>query len=314
MSKAKYYNEDLKFKFATEADAPSSYKRFAKQLFVHSYSREDELQKDISEWPREEIIDFLERNSSHAYGTFKTRIFSLNSYISWANKNFIPVEISEVDFSKVQRYHLIASPSGLQNKLDSVFEPIVMNSNDIVFRTGYWLIFMGVPSQKIDFIDSSEVDLKNEFVLCDGVKYKIPKEAIQTFKKCKSLKEFIMYATNIYPVSRYEGTLFLRGVKWGKGVQDDAEFGRDSVLKRALRKALKKKVSITVDVIKRSGVFYRMYQLEKEGIAPNYLQAYSEFAEGASDWIRNNRKSVYISSTKIEYEAWKKAFYPETKI
>lgn len=307
MSKAKYYNEDLKLKFAAEAEVPPSYKRYVAQLFNASYSKEEELQKDIGQWSRNEIIKFLEENVSFAYGTYKTHIFSLNAYLLWCDKEFSPIELQEVEFSKVQKNNLFGSPEDLQNWLDRAFDPIKLNSLAILHRTHVWLCYMGIPDGDLLQIDISDVNTAKKIISVGGVNYRIPKEAIPTIKRCKSLEEFIKYGSTIYKVNRVEGPMFLRRTNEGKDHDKQVKQWRHSA-------SIASKLPVQTQAIRRSGIFYRMYTLEQQGITPNYLQAYSEFAEGASDWIRNNRKSVYISSTKIEYEAWKKAFYPETKI
>lgn len=304
-AKTLFYNHSFKEEFLRT-------KKFSNPfftLFVRTKPHEERYGKDLAIWERNQIIGFIEDQNILSSQSVKSSISLLNSYLSWARSKteFEPIRSTEIDLSKNYKKYGFASPLDLQQHLNRLFDPLPHKSHDVLWRSLIWLCYMGIPKDDILSLDLKDVHILKKRIDVGDISYSIPDEAVLTIRTLFRLTYFMRYKPfNIDQIPRDTGTKFLRlSQEDNKDIDLFAELSSTIVERNKERGE-----TFTPKSIRRSGTFYRLYQLEKIGVVPNYLQAYQEITQDEPSASMPKKSWYRLNMVRYEYEAWKLAFYP----
>lgn len=310
-----YYNNEVKQKYLAESTNATLLKS-SSDLFAMTKEWEVQKQKELSEWERSELIDFLNRATGIAVYLFQRTVISpLSRYLQWTNNDFMPIHASELNFTEAYRSETLSSPRHLAQVLDQILDPVSHATFNVLRRCVMWLWYMGISVEDILVIDESWVDISQGKIEIRDIVYPIPQEALPAFKALLQLECFYIYRSpkpGGSPVvqRRKPGTLLVRDCLTSKAKpQKIAGIAAVQIYTEAQKKGVYWPGLIA---LRRSGVFYRLYQLEKAGIAPNFRLATTEIRGVPPSKARADYIKAVSNYTKIEYETWKNAFYPET--
>lgn len=203
---------------------------------------------------------------------------------------------------------MVCSPTQLQKYLDKVFAPEKDLTVDNTNRALFWLAFSGIRECDADKITSKNVDLENMVIRYNKREYPIYRESL--------LMDFVYKHPN-YPdkesyMARVAGSSILRGVRDGTTVT--SKITNISARIRRLRDSGVDMIKMSYNRIYMSGIFYRVYELERAGIDPDFSKAVDLYMEGREYKVYKVRdiKKLKISDTKRNYlkgyERWKLAF------
>jgi len=208
----------------------------------------------------------------------------------------------ELDMCAKIRLRMVASPLHLQKKLDEVFNPQESDSIDVLYRCVLWLAFAGVPQEEISTIRVSDIDFNRLRVVVHGIPYPLYIEGIGAFQSACSRQTFTlaMDGNASTLVARVPGDLLLRGIY-------STTISPTFLMRYLNARAKSKGSTFGYTLIKKSGQFYRMYELERAGYEPDFTSFVTEIA--ARNYAKG--KSGKVPSTypyRRDYALWKEAF------
>lgn len=315
------FNENLKKDFITNYTTKISTEKTCVRLFRDISKYEKDLNKDFSAMTVDEISTVLKAVTGLRNNTRITSMQILKDYSLYCVKNGITgasTNITNVgDFvSDKTKECMVCSPTQLQKYLDKVFAPESELTVDNTNRALFWLAFSGIRECDADKITSKNVDLENMVIRYNKREYPIYREALQCIKNCTKLMDFAYKHPN-YPdkdshMMRVAGNSILRGVRDGATVT--SKITNISARIRRLRDSGVDMIKMSYNRIYMSGIFYRVYELERAGIDPDFSEAVELYMEGREykkSKVRDIKK-LKISDTKRnylkDYERWKLAF------
>lgn len=294
------YNETLKLDFIDSYVKSASGASAYVYLFNTAEKYEEKYSKDISEFNDSELHDFINDIQGFTVGTSQMTISRVKSYVLWVKKNHKEINVSEsiyrisnidIDDDKIRR-SFVSNPLHLKLTLDSIFGSVKNNDLNNIFRCYLWMGYMGIPEQDTIFVENDDVDFYNQYITYNGRQYMLYPESIPEFKSCVNDTAFIIN-TNFYErmYSRAPGNKIMRMVKTNniKLANIRERFSK------AVNQSYKSgncKVSLTFKRIQKSGVYYRLYQLEyaTQVMLPKHM-----FDNAGVD--------------EKDYNKWKSAFY-----
>ena len=309
------YNEELKNKFIEECTNGKAEVQRASRLFSLAEPFENEWKRDICTIPATELGDALETITSARLGAQSVDMSILRKYARWCMH--IGVEgacdglmiSQDVGYEKL-RATMVDSPERLQRNLDMVFHPVSDCRPDNLCRGLYWLAYMGFDNSEVSKITTESVDLKNLVIRFGGKSYPIYEASVPVIRYLCSANSFICdFVRCEAVVERDGGTLLLRGMRSGSGANID------SIERLALRrisaynKASTENVSIRYRGIRYSGIFYRMFQDETNGVDIDAAAGkYLKFYFSNSDSLHEKRIARKELELITDYRRWKIAF------
>ncbi|MBR2266318.1 MAG: hypothetical protein IJ882_06580 [Paludibacteraceae bacterium] len=260
---------------------------------------EERVGRDVCQFTTENLEKVFAGRCGTGVYTHKKAVATIKQYTEFCREvgvnvsndiqNFTP------DTSQIIRDRMVASPLHLSIRLNKAFEPLSSDSVDCLYHCLMWLAFAGVPQDTLSGIRTKDIDLGALCVYVDGRKYQLYKEAIRAFQCAIQSTRFTMTnAWGEYTRERVSGDTLLRGFV-------NQHINVTSMLRNMVDKAQKRGVTISYSLIKQSGHFYRVYELERAGFEPNFADIIAERLERGTTSIKN-------SIIKRDYEAWKKAF------
>lgn len=193
------------------------------------------------------------------------------------------------------RSRMVASPLHLSVRLQEAFGKLSTESADCLYHCMMWMAFAGVPQSTLPTITTNDIDFIKLHVRADDRNYPIYHESIDAFRyACQNTRFEIANAHGKYTRERVPGNILLRGLV-------NQNINTVSMLRYMRDRAKKNGVILNYSLIKRSGHFYRIYELERAGFTPDFAGLIAEKLERGTH-IAN------ISLIRRDYEAWKKAF------
>lgn len=315
----KMYNEELKNRYIDYAIANSqaldieAYKKLIYNRFTRSGILENEIGKDILNMSEEELIlffsQFLKGGKNYQLNTFA----SIKAYCVWGIKNGLSslnagwvygLMLSDIEL--IQNYEdiMVSGEQELIACINHLLDKIDRDTQDNIIRCICLLLFSGILYDDIWFIKITDVDLIN--------------------KKIAYRNRIINMSDNLYKIIQHnikmdsllvtgKNNEYLRAiVNEGYLISNTKAYGPNrEKIKRSFTAILSKKLSnceekqLTNSTIYDSGVFFRIFQNERETGEINY----SEYL-----WARRNLTTTIdypervIEKCKYEYNIWKKSF------
>lgn len=318
------YNQEIKERFisqfAKSADGAERNVRLYKKLGAY----ERRWSADLCTRSAEEIESAL----TEALGVIRkdnTRFAraSVYAYLKWCKDNDIegaidPVKI-KISTEDNVRVRMITGPLQLQRYLDQVFKPEDMQTVDNAYRCYCWLAFGGVPDNEVFNVTIDEVDFTRMVVRHNGEEFPIYREAVPAFKNCVTCTEFYAECNRVY-------TNTMR-VRRRPDIKTLIRTTGKTANRTTIISQFQKRVKYAMDTgqttlnlsysrIWLSGIFYRVYEAERAGIEPDFIEIADWMikANGASDvesktWSEHR---TYLRTIKYglqkDYAEWKKLF------
>lgn len=319
------YNTEVKRSFLDAFVANSGRKNAAETMFNALEPYETEWGADICTRSKEEAQPVVSEIVGFRTNSKKLRLTILREYVKWCMDNGIEgacdgvLQIEELGLAKLKR-QMVANPMHLQRYLDCICDKESEETVDCIYRCFYWLAYGGMNEKDVLSVVVSDVDLTEMVVNFQGVKYPIYREAIHAFRNCIELSQFRYkhpnYGAVVYK-DRASGNMLLRGISETKSLT--------AVRVEMSRRAKNPKYGSTTNDtsldlklsfyrVGLSGLFYRAYEAERAGTAPDFMEAAQSFMEGKSYKLDSGRnligaKQRQLASDYLEdYNRWKEAY------
>lgn len=314
------YNEELKTKFVRGYTNSISTADVCQTIFNAFEQYEVEWDADLCTRSAEELQPVVDNLVGFRARSKWMRLIILKDYVKWCIGMKVPgacdgmLKIETVGLEKV-KHQTVASPLHLQRYLDSICEPESEETTDNIYRCFYWLAYGGVAEEDILSIKCSDVDLNSMVVRYNGTEVPIYREALQAFKNCVKLTQFVYKHPNydklVYK-DRADGDTLVRGIRSAPSIKAmRVELSRRSKAKMDEGKTDLKLSYFRVWI---SGLFYRMYERERAGMPVDFSAAAAQFMEGKTYKLDRGRNTPEAKKRQLtrdyleDYERWKLAF------
>lgn len=233
----------------------------------------------------------------------------LNSGVPGATDGLLKLDIRYAGLDKI-RSSMVSGPQHLQRCLDAVFSPECEETIDNVNRAFFWLAFAGVPADDVTTLRTSDFYPTALSLHCRGRVIRFPAEALDAVRNTATLNSFRYVHPNYVGArrERFDSNQLMRGIK--------AEATRQGLEQAACRpvmkmyKAGKIDTAFTFRSVRLSGMFYRIFELERSDL--------KRYAAGATDrlissvmaefWAKKPDDAQTVNQTGEDYRRWKAAF------
>lgn len=308
------YNADLKNQFIQSYTKSEKTSKLCETLFNSMEPYEITWDSDLCTVDTQTLINAISKISGVRKRTQTSVLGIFKAYVKWCIDNNIDgacdglLQVRDIG-EEVLRSKMVWSPRDLQSYLDSIFEHESELTVDNTYRCFYWLAYGGMSEDDILLVKTTDVDLINRRVIWRGDVYPIYEEALQCFRNCALLNEFVLKRNYITSVPRIDGRILIRGTK-------------GELSTKSLRTILSRKISAgfsnTTDIRLTyyrawlSGLFYRLSILEKSDfqltndVLLNVIQKNASLAEKIGS-PTDTKTLKFLSEIKRDYENWKRA-------
>ena len=310
------YNEELKNKFIESYTESVNSIRSCRDLFNVLEKYENEWGADICTRSEDELRDVLESIVGFRISSHHMRLLILKRYAKWCLEQNIPGAcdaLLRIKIDGIERFRnsTVASPLGLQMYLDTLFRKETDQGTDSILRCYLWLAYGGATEKEIVNIRKEDVHLDLMEVVYNDKVIPIYREALPAFKCCLRLNEMKVLRNGFAAVyQRADGDILLRTIKDAHPTSASLKAHLSTVAKRRIDEG---KTTTRLSYYKAwlSGVFYRMYELERVGIKPDFTKLAEQQAEGKEYKLKGSRNTREAKIRQIareymdDYERWK---------
>lgn len=316
------YNESLKTKFVQGYTKSISTANVCNTIFnaVEKYEREWDADictqdENVLQPIIEELVGFRARSKY-------MRLIILKDYVKWCMAMGVPgacdgmFKINTIGLEKIKQ-QTISSPAHLENYLNEICEPVEEKTTDNIYRCYYWLAFAGIKEEDILNVKCSDVDFSRMVVRYNNTEVPIYREAVQAFKNCTELTQFVYKHPNysadkIVWKDRAPGDTIVRGVR----AQASLKAMRVELSRRSKNKRDDGMTDLKLSYYRVwiSGVFHRAYENEQMGIEPDFSSIVSQQLEGKTYKLDSGRNTQEAKKRQLvhdyleDYQRWKLAY------
>ena len=272
------YNEEQKNAFIQEAVVSESTRKSAVNVMTAIAPFEEKAGRDIALWESEDLLSVLESVCGLRTRSKYSKLAIITNYRKWcAAKGFEGAkgdtpDLSDLNTDKIKTM-LVRSPAHLQQCLDIVFDPESDETQDNVYRCFFWLAYGGMDEATIHKLTSKDVNFEYMEAKYGSEVAILYRHSLQAVRNCVRLKSFL-YRNESYTNKkeirrdRVPGEELLRGVR---GTPSMMNFRMQLSRKLAEKRTDKEQTApLTYTRVWLSGVFYRIYEAEQAGIAPDF--------------------------------------------
>lgn len=313
------YNEDRKTRFIREYTSSTHTASVARNIFNAFESHEAAWGDDLCTRSSEELQPVVEELTGvRARSKFMPMII-LREYVKWCMFMQVPgacdgmLQVQILGLDKIRR-QMVSGPVHLQRFLDDIMDPESEQTICNIYRCYYWLAYGGVDENDIVLIRNEQVDFESLTIHYKDTSVPIYREALPAFRNAVTLTDFQYKHPNYSETirrNRVPGDAILRGIK-----AQITPFAFRATLNRRNVKALEDGVTtmrLSFNRVRLSGLFYRVYEQERAGAEPNFMDAVRRDMEGKEyslpgratlNAVRNKKVQDYLE----DYERWKLAF------
>ena len=314
------FNKEQKIKFIKENYKSASSVENCLSIFNACESFEEEWGNDLCTMDEDHIKLVLDKISGVRSNSRYIRTIIVKEYVKWCIINDIPgandciFKVQASGISKI-RETMVSSPIHLQKCLDEIFDAESEETIDNTYRCYYWLAFSGLQESDIYKIKKSDVDFGNFEIHFSGKDYPIYRESLASLKNSATLNSFVykhpLYS-NVISRDRVPGSELMRGVKAAASWQTVR-----AILSKKIKLKYESKeteVRISYHRVWMSGVFYRIYELERAGIPVNFSAVADDFMDGNEYKLDSGRNTIEAKKRQImrdfknDYDRWKVAY------
>lgn len=310
------FNHEIKEKFINDYTTSISMQRACVTLFNVFEPYEKEWGADLCTQSADVLQPIVNGTVGIRANSKKLRLSILREYVKWCIKNGVPgaqegMFSVEVDGTEKMRQQTVANPLHLQMYLNQIFEPESEKTVENTYRCYYWLAYAGMQEEDILNVKTSDVDFSNMIVRFGDKEYPIYREAIPAFKNCVTLSQFIYKHPNyaLDKVSyrdRADGDQLLRGFRACPSITAM----RVELSRRSRWSIEEHKTTMRLSYFRLwiSGLFYRMYEMEKAGVPVDFSDVAAQFVEGRTYKSGSKPYKKIAMGYLVDYERWKATF------
>lgn len=289
------------------------------------------LGKDFTLFELDELQQAFDRINTVSYSGCKTVIIRFKRYVNWREQNGLPctrnVYKLQVNPKIAIRSSMVPSPSALKKILDYVFDDPVQGTIDVIYRVFLWMAFSGLRDVEAVKVKRSDINFAKMRILFGDNEYPIYDESRYDFRIACDLMEFIEPKRSR---KRIAGDEIMRG-KDNRRASSAEDSLRSTIRPMLVRKfeaanarnlesndGMDSGLELTYNGVLNSGVYYRLYELERLGQIPDFSEyAIAEFERNAESDTpykvspTNPRAAIILrlkKSAESDYNNWKKAF------
>lgn len=314
------YNEELKRKFIMDYTGSLKTANVASTLFQAIEKYEAAWGADLCTKSADELQPVINEMVGLRSKSRWMTLTILKEYVKWCIAMKIPdacdgmLHIEAIGLDKV-RHQMVSSPLHLQRFMDSIFDPEEEETIDNVYRCYFWMAYGGIDEKDTILIKEEDVDFSGMFIRYKTTSVPIYREAIPAFRNAVMLNSFVYkhpnYSKDIRR-NRVPGDTIMRGIK-----AVTKTFTIRATLSKRNIKAIedgKTNLQLSFYRVRMSGLFYRVYEMERAGITPNFSEAALRVMDGKTYSLKGREKLKH-KQNRIEkdymedYERWKLAFF-----
>ena len=243
----------------------------------------------------------------------------LKEYVKWCITMKVPgacdgmLQIKTVGLDKV-KHQMVSSPLHLQKFLDDVFDPESEETLDNIYRCYFWMAYGGIAEKDTILIQNEQVDFGQMVIYYKTTNIPIYREALPALRNAVSLNSFLYKHPNYSkPVrrDRVPGNTLMRGIR-----ATTKTFTMRTTLSKRNIKAIEDGLTdlqLSFYRVRMSGLFYRVYEMERAGIPTSFSEAALRVMDGKT-YTLHGREKLEHRQNKIErsyledYQRWKLAF------
>lgn len=277
---------------------------------------EDDIGKDFSMMNFDEIKLVLSVLCRRTIKYQITVISNLKRYLQWCITNgcsldrenrLICIKPTDVDYSLSHKMSMVKDEEQLGAYLDIVLKVMKEETSDNMYRTILYLVFSGFNLSEIIEITDDKVDIENGTIRHNENLVQLSEKCIEIVKYYKGMTHFVAAVGNNSERSIEiikTGHLIERTVKSRISMKETLSVSISNIFTE-LKEHEGHLLSITLNNLWLSGVFYRMYEKEvSTGMLcfDEYLMKFQDSINGAYS------PSIIEDECRLEYERWKKAF------
>jgi integrase len=299
------------------------------RIFITIGFYENSSKKDLTEFNLKELIDLFESCEWNKANTFAQRKSVMKQYIDWCviqNKAntlhpIYRIELGDIVGSKKLDRQYFKNLDDLKDCLIEIFDnaDVIDNSQFIFAKLVYCLCWLGFTREEVRFLKKQNVNLQNKSIVSELSGYKadnINDYIISLAKECIEAEEYTTKNRyNDRPV-KYRNNDYLIRTKTSASVPEDDPvtdnyFFNINARFREIVNDLSPydkyyTKSITCDSVYYSGLYYKMYEREKE----NGLQLSKTDYDELSQTSRISKENALgLAFFYDDYHKWLKYFY-----
>lgn len=318
------YNEALKKQYISTEDS-QQYQAALTRYFMRIASKEKEYGKDLVEMNLEQLLDTLKSLDVRREATRGHLISLLRGYYNWVKLNRKDIEVddalssimpSSIGSDDTVKNSMIKDPEHLKSILDNGLDRDYENKS-MVTELLFWLVYCGIDFEKIPALEKNNINYETNIVrVTDEISCEITDEIAALWNvvaeltyiekrngKAASAKN--RPSTEFSKVALMNNNYLFRPIVGNKG--DSRTQASPNWLRKLHSGVFEYSDTKIIPFrnIKYSGIFHKLYLLEKAGnVISNELLADS-FS------LSYNKQSELLSKARkwrTDYQDWKIAF------
>lgn len=313
------YNEEMKSRFIREYTGSLNTANVATTIFNAMEEYEKSWNADLCTRSGEELQPVITEITGLRSKSKWMALTILKEYVKWCIAMQVPgacdgmLQIQTVGLDKV-KHQMVSSPLHLQKFLDDVFDPESEETLDNIYRCYFWMAFGGIDEEDTILIQNEQVDFGQMVIYYKTTNIPIYREALPAFRNAVSLSSFLYKHPNYSkPVrrDRVPGDTLMRGIR-----ATTKTFTMRTTLSKRNIKAIEDGLTdlqLSFYRVRMSGLFYRVYEMERAGIPTSFSEAALRVMDGKT-YTLHGREKLEHRQNKIErsymedYQRWKLAF------
>lgn len=313
------YNEEMKSRFIREYTGSLNTANVATTIFNAMEEHEKSWNADLCTRSSEELQPVITEITGLRSRSKWMALTILKEYVKWCIAMQVPgacdgmLQIQTVGLDKV-KHQMVSSPLHLQKFLDDVFDPESEETLDNIYRCYFWMAFGGIDEEDTILIQNEQVDFGQMVIYYKTTNIPIYREALPAFRNAVSLISFLYKHPNYSkPVrrDRVPGDTLMRGIR-----ATTKTFTMRTTLSKRNIKAIEDGLTdlqLSFYRVRMSGLFYRVYEMERAGIPTSFSEAALRVMDGKT-YTLHGREKLEHRQNKIErsymedYQRWKLAF------
>lgn len=313
------YNEEQKRKFISGYTKSIHTSNVASTVFEAMAAYEETYEKDMCAFTVDELQPAVNNILGLRTASKWMGIIIMREYVRWCMANKYPdacdsiMRVDLLGLDKV-RTQMVSSPLHLQKYLNEVFDAEDEETIDNIYRCFFWMGYCGISEEETLQIETKNVDLTNMTISYNGQDRPIYRESLPAFRNAIQLTQFSYKHPNYSKLvirDRVIGTTLMRGIKANTQL-----LTLRSTLSKRLSEAFKEgrtQQQLSFYRIWLSGLFYRMYEMERAGIPADFSETAIQEMSGKTYSLegratlrqKQNRKAKDYMD---DYQRWKLAF------
>lgn len=313
------YNAERKVAFIQFYTQNEQVARTCEHLFNDIEAFEVRHEADVCTMNAETVGPMIESVMGLRVRSRWRKIGILRAYAQWCRSKNFPgacdtLQTISVSGTDVMKNSMVANPLGLQRYLDDICDPESYETNDNVTRVIFWLLYAGAETSELHSIRVGDVDFRTMTVHLAEKDIPIYREGLYAFRNCVDLQQFARFRSEDISERRYldrsGSDLLIRGTR---GIPSLQTIRINIIKRRKDDKTVNKELKLSPERVRLSGLFYQLYEEERDGIEPDFIQIAKDYMD-KREYNTDDPKSLRDMMQKIarsyreDYECWKLAF------